>query len=383
MDFPHVDERTEERFTRLWPRFEENQNVKAAAKDAPSMIEMPTKAEKEAAGGFHYKLYEGRIPPGVDADKSFGAWATDEARAKALEESATFKAGKAIGDKAVDLDAKYPVEQRYYPPVGNDHRKDFNKIVADMGLKDTVRYSAPVGAFFAKDGPVEALAKYQTPEMKAAWEEEGKTLERQKSKSVSRAADVVERAGQMAEGKDFLAKYGKGLMMPAKKEPEFAVVSKEIKEASPNDLREARAASEREFKALERKQYAIHRKIAQERDPNLTAEAFKEMKPQDRWEAAGKTKEFGGDEFRKMSRMREGFFAIGAELRERGEHLTVAQARDIKGQAESKETKKPLDEQQKGSVKNDPPAKDEQKQQGRASSRGAAAAASLARGLGR
>ena len=94
MDFPHVDERTDEKFTRLWPLVADNVKVKEAAKDAPQMISAPTKVEKEEAGGFHYKLYESRVPAGFDVEKSFGAWATEEARAASVAESSSARVAK-------------------------------------------------------------------------------------------------------------------------------------------------------------------------------------------------------------------------------------------------------------------------------------------------
>jgi hypothetical protein len=404
MEFPHVDENTQEKYAQLWPVVAENVSVKEAAKDAPKMLSAPTKAEKEAAGGFHYKLYEDRIPAGVDADKSFGKWATEEARTKALEESANYTRGNAITKEQGESAAltRAPMEVRYYPAVNPEvenpeekNRDAFNKIVAGVVAerdaaakasnpeskverKDVVMYdkSEHVKAFVSKIGPIPELAYFQSDEAKQAWKEEGAKLEKGEQKAVGRAKDIVDRASDVAAGNDFVGKYGKGLLMPPKdKTAERAAVTAEISGASMDDLKTVQTASQTAFKALERKLYGIQVNAAKEK--GVAVEDFNKLNASERRKAAG-YKELSDEEFRTMTRMKDGYFTIGRELNGRGEHLTKDQAQDIKNQPEAKEQKKPLDEKSK-SLK---PAAEPQKS-GRASSRGAAAAAALAGNMGR
>lgn len=393
MEFPNVEEGTQERFARLWPLVADNQKLKEAAKEAPDMLKF-----SREGGSAHFKLYESRIPAGVDADKSFGAFATEEAKAASIEESANYKAAKKVVDaeRQKTIDERYPENIRYYPAVEAGEGKDrdaFNKVVADVmkekGLerKDVVQYSNLEGvkAFVSKVGPIPQLEYWQSDEAKDAWKKEGEKLSAQQDKTVSRAKDVVDRSSLQAEGKDFLAKYSKGLAIPPKKMAnERESVEAEIRGASTKDLQEVRAASEREFKALEKKLYAIQIQAAQKADPEMTAKKFNDLKPQERREAAGYN-ELDESEFRRMVRTKDGFFAVSNELKDRGEHLSVEQARDLKNKKEPSQTVKPVDEKGQ-SQKAETPAKDggaEPAAVGRPNSKGAAAAAALANTMGR
>ena len=396
MDFPHVDERTDEKFTRLWPLVDQNVKVKEAAKADPAMLGVPTKEEKAEAGGFHYKLYEKRIPAGFDADKAFGAWASEEAKAASIEEGAAGRKSKEVVEQRQRQSAeeRAPQNVRYYPAVEAEEGKNrdaFNTAVAEIakarGLerKDVVKYdnSAEVKAFVSKVGPLPELAYWQTPEARAAWDREGEKLQKGANKSAERAEEVVNRAARIGKGEDFLGKYGeKGIQMPPKKyEKERSAVEAEIRSAGTEDLQKVRDASEREFKALEKRLYAIQIQAAKKKDPQLSTEAFNAMKPEQRREAAG-YEELSSEDFRRMVRTKDAFFRVNDELNERGEHLTVGQARDLKAKGEAQEQAKPVDEKGKGQ-KVDTGAP-EKAQEGRQRSRGAmAGAAALASQLNR
>lgn len=391
MDFPHVDERTDEKFTRLWPLVDQNVKVKEAAKADPAMLGVPSKQEKADAGGFHYKLYEARIPAGVDVDKAFGAWATEEAKAASIAEGESARKAKDI------VKQKGPAEElRYYPAVEAEEGKNrdaFNKTVAAIaearGLerKDIVKYdnSAEVKAFVSKVGPLPELAYWQTPEARAAWQAEGAKLQKGVDKSAGRAEEIVNRAAALGKGEEFLGRYGeKGLQMPPKKfAKERGEVEAEIRSASTEDLQKVRAASEREFKALEKRLYAIQIEAAKKNNPDLTPEAFNKMKPEERREAA-KYEELSSDDFRRMVRTKDGFFRLNDELNERGEHLTVNQARDLKAKGEAQEQAKPVDEKGKGQKVDTAEPEKAAEQGGRQRSRGAmSAAAAMASQLNR
>lgn len=384
MDFPHVDEKTDERFTRLWPKHAENSELKVAAEANPKML-----AFSREDGGPHFRLYESRIPSTVDADAAFGAFATAEAKSASLAESAEFRAGKQMGEKAekATIDERYPEGSRYYPPLGKaadtaeglkSEREGFNKTVAGLVAegalqKGDVRYVAQAEAFVSKNGPVEALARWQSPEMKAQWLAEGKTQKEVDRQPASRAKEVVDASDLRAKGEHFLADHGQGLLLPSKKsETERAGVLAQLGKASIEDLKTVQGVSEREFKALERKQYAIQIKAAQEKNPDLTTEAFNAMKDPERRVAAGYN-EIKEDEFKRMVALRSGFFAITDELKSRGEHMSREEARDLKNNVEKQSEAKPVDEK---STSRKPSG------QGRAGSSKAAADA-LAASLGR
>lgn len=400
MDFPHVDERTEERFTRLWPRVSENEQLKAAAAEAPEMLKFARDKD-----GPHFRLYENRIPASVDADKAFSHWATQEAMEAAVAESKAYRDGKGVVSEMQqkEADAKYPEEVRYYPAMvtleGQDksERDRFNEIVEtvakarDLKRSDVVQYnaSASIKAFVSKVGPIAELAEWQSDKSKELWAAEGKKLETGEKKEVSNAKSRVSDSAERGRGNHFLGDYGKGLMLPSSRFPKQrdAVVA-DIRAASTQDLVTARDASERGFKALEKKQYARQITAAQANDPKLTTEEFNKMDSAKRREAAGKAEEAGlpHDEFRRMVGLKNGFFALSNELRDRGEHMSVDQARDLKSKEEAKEKSKPVDEKGMGKKAETGKAADQSaapKPSGRQSSKGAAAAADLARGLGR
>lgn len=393
MDFPNVDERTDERFARLWPLVNENEKVREAAKAAPEMLKFSREGD-----GPHYRLYESRIPAGFDADKSFGSWATEEAKTAAMEESKAFRAGKEVGERQQRQSAeeRYPQEVRYYPAMEAGEGKDraaFNEIVSniakerDIPRKDIVQYNNQEGvkAFVSKIGPIPELAYWQSEEARGAWTKEGDKLKAQQDQSASRAADVVERAGLQAEGKTFQAMYGKGLALPPEKDASARkAVEGHIREASLEDLKVVQAATEREWKRLEKKQYAVQIEAAKAANSELSTQDFNKMKPDERRKAAGveADKKFTVGDFTQMVRMRMGFNAINKDLQDRGVTLSVDQARELKGKTEAQEKKKPMGEKSQG-LKQEEPAKEETASVGRKSSRGAAAAAALASNLGR
>lgn len=406
MDFPNVDERTEERFARLYPLVAENVKVKEAAKAAPKMLEVPSKEEKAEVGVFHYKLYENRIPAGVNADEAFGAWATDAAKSASLKEVAEHNAGKGVvqGQQEAAALARFPETVRYYPAVeaGEGKNRDaFNAIVEDIvkqrdaaakasdpeskvQRKDVIAYNngEHVKAFVSKDGPIPELAYWQSDEAKQAWAKEGEKLQKGTDKTVEHAKDMVDRASSIASGAEFMGKYGKGLPMPSKANAtERSAVEAEIRGANSKDLQEVRAVSEREFKFLERKQYAIQIQGAQKIDPELTSKDFNALKPAERIEKSGGLNLEEADE-RRLKRVKDGFFTINRELQDRGEHLTVDQARDLKSKGETKEVVKPVDEKGQ-SLKSDPAPAPDAAATGRQSSKGRSAAAALASQLGR
>lgn len=377
MDFPHVDEKTDERFTRLWPLHAENSTLKVAAEANPKMISFA-----RDDGGPHFRLYESRIPISVDADEKFGAFATEDAKRASLAESAEFRAGKAVGEKVekASLDERYPEAARYYPPMGpsaadpeKSERQLFNETVKKLEAGPDVKYTAAVGAFVSKRGPIPELAEWQTPEMKARWEAEGKIVRDNERKPADRAKEVVEASAMRGKGEGFLADHAKGLLLPSTKfEKVRGEVVAEVRKASTEDLKTVQGVTETELKLLEKKQYAIQIKAAQAKNPEMTVEDFNAMKSDQRRVAAGYD-EITADEFKRMVALKSGFSAITAELKDRGEHMSREEALGVKGREEKQAEAKPVDTKDKSGPK----------PTGRQSSKGAGVAAALADSLGR
>ena len=382
MEFPHVDEGTEERFARLWPLVSQNQELKAAAKDAPDMLKF-----SREGGEPHFRLYESRIPASVDADATFGGFATEEARQASIAEGAAFRATKQTVDRAQGetLDKAYPVESRYYPAMADGNRERFNQAIKDAGLnpRSDVPYVTKVGAFVSKSGPIPALAEWQTPEAQAMWKAEEGRLREQAGKGVSRAEEATRATALRVDGKSFQADTMKGLVLPATKFPEQrAAVLKAIGEASIEDLKGALERTEREHTALKRKQYGIQIRAAQERDPKLTTEAFNALNDSE-LRVAANYNELSKEDFARKIGLQYGAKSLTDELKARGEHISVEEAREKKERAGVGSDKKGVDEKKKA-LKQDPePEKAAEKPKGRAGNRGAAQAQALAATLGR
>lgn len=389
MDFPHVEPDTDQRFARLYPLVSQNEQLKAAAKDAPDMLKF-----SREGGEAHYKLYESRIPPSVDADAVFAPFASDAAREASIAEGAAKRAAKESVDRVQRSTAAeaYPEEVRYYPAIAEGNRERFNQAVKDAGLSTKsvqldgggtkpadVSYMPSIKAFVSKVGPVPSLAEWQTPEAKAMWDAEGERLQKQQRKGVDRAAEAVEATALRAEGKHFLADNLTGLILPpAKNAEERAAVVASIGAASLEDLKKVQQITEESHKALSRRQYAIQIKAAQQKDPNLSAEKFNAMNDKQRRVAAGYN-ELSNEDFLKMVGLQYGKMAIVNELKARGEHMSVEEARDKKERAGTEvEKKTSVDEKSKSREPDAEPEQAAEKPAGRAGNRGAQHAAALA-----
>lgn len=381
MEFPHVDEGTEERFARLWPLVAQNQELKEAAKDAPDMLKF-----SRDGGEPHFRLYGSRIPPSVDADAAFGSFATEAARDASIGESAAFRASKQAVDKAQGavLDQAYPVESRYYPAMADGNRDRFTQAIKDSGLdpRKDVPYVMKVGAFVSKNGPVAALAEWQTPEAQAMWKAEEGRLKAQAGKGVSRGEEVTRATALRVDGKSFQADTMKGLVLPAAKFPnERAAVVKAVGEASIEDLKGALERTEREHKTLQRKQYGIQIKAAQTKDPQLSTESFNALNDRERRVAAG-YEELSAEDFTRKIGLQYGAKTLTDELKARGEHISVEEAREKKGRAGVTSDKKAVDEKKKAIKPEAGADVADDKPKGRAGNRGKSHAAALAATLG-
>lgn len=396
MEFTHVDQRTDEKFARLFPTAEQNILVKTAAAGAANAPDMVKGARDE--DGFHYRLYESRIPAGFDADAAFGKFATPDAREAAMAERKVGQPAREVTARqtSATLDERYPEAVRYYPSdkfkvdgvAGADKatgREQFNSLAKAEGTK--FQYMAAVRAFVHKEGPVEAFAAWQSPEARASWDEEGKKMAQTAEKSKERASDVIDSSKLHAEGNHFLADHRNGLQLPSKRhEAERDKVLGGMRKASNEDLSTVFSATEREFKALERRQYAIQIKAAQEiseaKGEKMDSASFNKLSESQRREAANYN-ELPREDFAKMVALKSGYFEVRKELQERGVVPSREEAIAKKSQVEAVEKPKAVGEK---STSLNPPAPDkaaEQKKQGRQSSKGASLAAQLAGSLNR
>lgn len=374
MEFPLVNEKTNERYVRLYPRIEENEQLKAAATELgdPKMVQF-------TYGGNdpHWRLYENRIPSGVDADKHFGSFVSPEAQAAYAEERAKFKEGKESAERTTrSVSKEVPESDRFYPTRAM--RAEFQQMSADSATK--FRYRGDVGAFVHVEGPREGFEKFQTPEAKAVWVEEGKINKEKSVQVTSRAAEASEIVAERAAGNHFVADNFKGFMLPSVNQAEersAQLVS--LKQASDVEISRVFSTTETELKAAERKQYAVQINAAQKKDPALSTEAFNDMDPKGRREAAGFAGRVSNEDFAKLVGLKNGFFAMVDEMKERGllkDREQVKEAQAEKGKSSSA----PKGVGEKGQALKNEPA---EKPKGRAASKGAAMAASLADGMQR
>jgi len=389
MDFPNVEQETENRYARLWPLVSQNEELKAAAAVAPEMLKF-----SREGGQAHYKLYENRIPPSFNADAAFGAYATEDARAASAAEGEAKRNAKVGIERAqrASADKAYPEEVRYYPAIAEGNRERFHEAVKAAGLTSKavknaddsvtpadVAYMPSIKAFVSKVGPVPGLAEWQSPEAKAMWEAEGERLAAKQREPLSRGAEATEIVKLRGEGKHFLADNLKGLLMPPSRNvAERDAVKESIGQASIEDLKTVQQTTQAEHKALVSKQFAIQIKAAQAKDPSLTVDAFKAMPDAKRRDAAGYN-ELTNEDFTRKIGLQYGLKAINDELKARGEHMSVEEAREKKGRNAPEAEKKSVDEKDKGMKAKPAPEQAAGKpSNARAGNKGAAHATALA-----
>lgn len=382
MDFPMVDEK-EGRYAHVFPVGSDgNESLRKVANDLgdPKMVGWRGKGEEA-----RWRLFESRIPQGVDPEQAFSKFLTPEAEKGFMSERAQRLESAKTVERVMPKSEEIPADKLYYPVTGKE-RDAFNAKIAEhkeAGNPVDMLYNPKVGAYVHRSGPTEGFERWQTPEAKAEWDARGRVRENAQERTASRAAEVADQGGVAdlrGKGLHFQAEHINGFKLPspAKYPDEHKAMMEGMKKAPNEELEAVFKTTEAGMRALERKLYAVQLSAAEKK--GVDKAAFDKMDSKGRREASGYA-DISREEFANLVSLKNGFFKLNAERNERGMYKTVEQARDLKeGSSVSTPGGSPkgADEQEKA-LKQDAPAQTG----GRAKSRGAAAAAALAHDLGR
>lgn len=330
--FDKVDEKQGSKYAQLFPKTADNRKLRAIATELgdKDMVKWENK-ERE------WRLYEDRIPAGVDPAASFGQFVGPDAKKNwDREQEDRAKTGEAIakagGGKNQSAEERFPEEQRYYPPKGDGIRQEFVALQKETGVE--FRYAREVGAFVPKNGsePGKEFEKFQTPEMKAKWEAEGKEFKAQRAEQTKSAGKAVDAVGERAAGNDFLAD------VKGNKTPGFYLASERLapdvradqlaamKKASDREINEAHRLTKQALDPLGKKLYGIQLSAAEARNPGMSKKEFGDMGWRGQKEASGGA-DLKGDELRWHRSLKGGIAALSAERAARGLVKTKEQAK--------------------------------------------------------
>jgi hypothetical protein len=324
MQYDNVNDKGEA-YAILRPKFSENEELKSEAEKLG--VRNALQFDRSEHG---YRLYEAKIPEGVDVDAKLGKFATEEAKAAATAEREEFAAKKAEAAKATGTDVDQ--SKVYVAAKENGDRERFNKLRQETGTK--FYYSSRQGGFVHKDGPTEGFEYFQSKEAKDAWAKEaGKAAEvgRKRRDNASEGVDVM---AERANGRVFLADNSKGFLLPSQKQAAARDAQMTaMKGASDEEIAAVYQVTEAAKKALDRKLYGIQLNAAKER--GVDKGDFDKMKAKDRREAAD-YKGLDAEDFSKLVALKSGFFAVRDEMVGRGLLETRESARDMqKGTSQS------------------------------------------------
>jgi len=307
MQFEAAD-RNGDKYALLYPRFEENEDLKKLADDVGARGALRFDRKERA-----FRLYEARIPDGIDVQKVFGAFATPEAKEASKAQVAQLEEVQTQASRT--LGASYDEAKLYYPARSNGDKDLFD----EMRKKSETLfvYSDRAGAYIHKSGPTDGFERFQTPEAKAAWTENHKQVENLRESRRETAAQGVDVVAERANGREFLADNARGFLLPSTRQPEARQSQIDaMKSASNEEVAQVFKITQEEMRRLERKLYAIQLGAAQKATPDLQADEFNKMNPDKRREAAG-FKGLTDDDYSRLVAVKSGFFGLRGELIDR------------------------------------------------------------------
>lgn len=234
MDF---DQKTSEgrEFARLYPTMQGdngNRALRTAAVEAGNKDMVGW--QKPDGVNIEWRLYKDQVPAGLDVDKAFGRFATEEAKAASLAETAEFRSQQTLASNVTKAPRgqEIPAEDRMYPNTAL--KAEFDREVASR-KKDgvEVKYDSTAGAYHVVAGSKEGFDKYKTPEAKAQWESEAKLTQAQRKQMAQEADRAIDATAERAAGRHFVADNAAGFKL-----------------LDPNQSRENKKVHDSQMKAL-------------------------------------------------------------------------------------------------------------------------------------
>lgn len=225
-------------FARLYPTMQGetgNRALRTAAVEAGNkdMVDW----QKPDGVNIEWRLYKDQVPAGLDVDKTFGKFATEEAKAASLAETASFKERQALASNVTKAPRgqEIPEGDRMYP--NTSLKADFDRDVAiakKSGVE--VKYDGGAGAYHVVSGSKDGWDKYKTPEAKAQWDSEA-ALSQSQRKQMAREADrAIDATSERAAGRHFVADNAAGFKLL---DPNYSQSNKKANDAQMAALKKA------------------------------------------------------------------------------------------------------------------------------------------------
>jgi len=299
MDF---DQKTPEgrEFARLYPTMQGdtgNRALRSAAVEAGNKDMVDWK--KPDGVNVEWMLYKDQVPAGLDVAATFGKFATEEAKAASLAETAAFREQQSLASNVTKAPRgqEIPVEERMYPNTAL--KAEFDRDVAARKKEGVeVKYDSTVGAYHVVAGSKEGFDKYKTPEAKAQWETEAELTQAQRKQMAREADRAIDATAERAAGRHFVADNAAGFKLP---DPEQSRDSKKVHESQMKALKAApdvevarilaRSRDAREELRDKMQSIRLNKALDLHADKGLTP---KEFYAEGRWKEGDKTR-FDGE----------------------------------------------------------------------------------------
>lgn len=213
MDFDQKDGDRE--YARLYPTMQGetgNRALRTAAVEAGNKDMVGWK--KPDGVNIEWRLYKDQVPAGLDVDKTFGKFATEEAKAASLAETESFRERQSLAANVTKAPRgqEIPEGDRMYPNTAL--KAEFDRDVAAAKKNGVeVKYDGGAGAYHVVSGSKEGWDKYKTPEAKAQWESEAQLSQAQRKQMAREADRVIDATAERAAGRHFVADNAAGFKL--------------------------------------------------------------------------------------------------------------------------------------------------------------------------
>lgn len=193
--------------------------------------------DKPDGKNIEWRVYKDQVPAGLDVAKTFGRFATEEAKAASLAETAEFQQRQSLAANLTKAPRgqEIPQEDRMYP--NTKLRAEFDRDVAASRKNGVeVKYDGPAGAYHVVAGSKEGWDKYKTPEAKAQWDAEAELTQAQRKQMAREADRAIDATAERAAGRHFVADNAAGFKLP---NPEESRESKKVHDSQMKALKGA------------------------------------------------------------------------------------------------------------------------------------------------
>lgn len=338
MDFDRVDAKTNERFAVMHVTIDQNAELKSTAQNLGRTDIV--KGGRNEGGQFEWRLYQDRIPTGVDVDATFGKFTTPEAVEASRAEREQFEKTKGAAREATK-GPEIEDSKRFYPHAAV--RREFDALRKSENVE--IEYERNLGVFVQKSATIDAekFAKFQTPEAKAQWKAEEGMSQADRKRLMGNAVDAIDVVSARAEGKHFLADNAKGFALVSERHDKFLRDNQleQMKAASNPEVAQVHTITRNALRELENKELRIRMGVVgrahREAGTEFNTKTFLDMSRDDQRKAAGNAG-LKNEDFAQMVALKNGYFAVRQEAIDRELIAGKSQAQSSKreqGQSEA------------------------------------------------